>query len=164
MDIDNPTKKEQQITVDDKVILLKPQSTTTIKVERGYHNLYMANDSVMDYKFYEDHYLINPTSVDYILEKFNYSKFSNSNRDLSDALFNKQNAVEVVFMGYTIKGNYEVYNNVVIPKDWHFGPRVELPDEITVENMQFSHSRTIRKMFAPDEFIQYTKDQMSENE
>ena len=83
LDIDNPTRKEKQITIDDQVILLKPESITTVEVERGYHNLYMANDSVTDYKFYENHYLINPTGTEYILEKFNYSKFSNSNRDLS---------------------------------------------------------------------------------
>ena len=159
LDIDNPSNEQEIVFIDDDEILLKPNSTTTINVERGYHSIKSSMDSVIDYKFYENHYLINPLLKEYLIEKVHYSKLSESARAESDSIFNDQNSHEVIYLGYIIEGNFEVYNAMVIPRNWTYGPRVELPSEIMVKDNIYAYSKTIWKMYAPDEFINYMNSQ-----
>lgn len=153
--IDNPLNKERSIILDDQVIVLPPQETTTIEVARGDHSIKLENDSIISYQFDKDKYLINPTLTDYVIEKI---YFSQSGSPTLEAIFNETNRKTIVFLGYEIQGNYEVFNDLIMAEDWDFEQRESVPDVISVEDKKFSSSQTIRKLYAADEFLQHMKD------
>ena len=156
LDIDNPLNEETSVSIDGETIVLPPKTTTTLEVESGEHSIQLESDSIINYTFDKDLYLINPTMTDYLIEK---SYFSKSGNPTLQAMFDKANRKTVTFLSYQFEGNYEVYNELIMPRDWHYKQRQAVPNTITVENKKFSASKNIRKLYAADEFLQLLKDQ-----
>ena len=155
LDFDNPHSKERSVTLDGEVITLPPQSTVSLEVPRGEHSIKLANDSVISYSFDEDMYLINPTMTDYVIEKI---YFSVSGNPVLQATFNKANRRTITFLGYEVQGNYEVFNDLIMARDWNYKQRQAVPEVISVQKKKFSSSRNIRKLYAADEFLLHLKE------
>lgn len=156
LDIDNPLNNETRVSIDGEAIVLPPNTTTTLEVESGKHSIRLDNDSIIIYTFDKGQYLINPTLTDYLIEKIYFSKSGNPTLQ---AMFDKANRKTVTFLGYQFEGNYEVHNELIMPRDWHYKQRQAVPNTITVENKKFSASKNIRKLYAADESLQLLEDQ-----
>jgi len=155
LDIDNPSNNESSIVVDDQVFALPAKTTISMEVARGEHSIGLENDSTFQYAFDKDRYLINPTVTDYLIEKI---YFSVSGNPTLEATFNRINRKTVIFAGYEIEGNYEVINDLIMEKNWHYKQRQPVPETITIENKKFSSAKTIRKLYSEDEFLQLLED------
>jgi hypothetical protein len=135
--------------VDSIVVKVPAYSYVIKKVERGQHSLHFTDNSTVDYNFEKDHYLVNPTKYDYLIEKIYYSK---SGSAVMGQMFNKINRKKVTFLGAEITGNYEVFNDRIKERDWDVIQRQKVPEVIKAENKKFNSSKDIRKLYAADEF------------
>lgn len=156
LDIDNPTDKEHTVIVDSIVVKIPAYSYVVKKVERGQHSLTFFDRSTVEYNFDKDHYLVNPTKYDYLIEKIYYSKSGNP---MLGNMFNKINQKTVTFLGVEITGNYEVFNDRIKERDWDFIQRQAVPESITIKDQKFNASKDIRKLFAADEFLKFLEEE-----
>jgi hypothetical protein len=154
LDFDNPTKKAQKITFDGKEFTLWALSAITKEVPRGEHTLQIGNDSVIKYNFHENEYLINPLRANYVIHNIQYSRASLV--QFGDML-SEAREKEAKLLGQELGASFEVFDDLIKAKDWDFKHREKVPEIVTIREKSYSFSKTMRKLYAPDELEELLK-------
>ncbi|WP_024480105.1 hypothetical protein [Cellulophaga baltica] len=144
--IDNPTSSPVLLKVDSLEVEIPAEQVVWVEMGKGQHTITLENDSIVDFNFTADVYMVNPTLTEYLMSGEYYG--DNSTYSMYE-LTNAQKTVE--FLGLELEGNYALITGLINPVTWDYGPREALPEMIQME--EGDSYEVLQKLFSPQEFI-----------
>ncbi len=144
--IDNPTTSAIEITVDTLRFIVPPKEMVWLEIGKGEHQLTLENDSIIMFNFTESVYMINPSLSEYLVSDEYYGP-----EMYSDNFTSKIPKKEVIFLGISMVGNYEVILDVITTVTWDYGPRETLPEKVEVDEDKLYTG--LVKVYDPIEFM-----------
>ncbi|MBU2994884.1 hypothetical protein KO500_00465 [Cellulophaga baltica] len=143
--IDNPTTEPVIIRVDSLEVEIPAEQVVWVEMGKGNHSLTLKNDSIVNFNFVSDVYMVNPTLTEYLMAGEYYG---NNN---SYAMYQMANTNTVEFLGIELEGDYAIVKDLINPITWDYGPRETLPETIQMESG--ASYEVLQKLFSPIEFI-----------
>ena len=143
--IDNPTTEPVIIKVDTLEVEIPAEQVVWVEMGKGMHSLTLKNDSIVDFNFQSDVYMVNPTLTEYLMA----GEYYGSNNSYS--LYQLSNTRTVEFLGVELEGDYAIVNGLINPVTWDYGPRETLPETVQMEST--AGYEVLQKLFSPIEFI-----------
>jgi hypothetical protein len=165
--IDNPTNQDISITIDDKTpINLNRNTKAPLSLLEGKHTLKMG-DKVQEFELKGlDIGILNPTGSYYINEKIKYATSISLGGDESDAKSEEFMMNIIADDLDAIKtsnkwGNYELFNSLVIPRDWDFDLDKIASTEVKTKSNSETRHKIHRYIDLRNKLIEEVRDEMN---
>lgn len=142
--IDNPTKGSVIVKIDTLTVEIPANEVVWVEMGKGKHTITLENDSIVEFDFQANLYMLNPTFSEYFMyEEIYGSEMYASASSLPNKAIN--------YLGVEMEGNYDVVSQLINPVTWDCGPREQLPEMVEVE--EGDNYASLIKLCDPNEFI-----------
>jgi hypothetical protein len=152
--IDNPTSTPIIVKVDSLEVEIPAEQVVWVEMGKGQHTITLENDSIVNFNFTSEVYMVNPSLTEYLMAGQYYG--DNSSYSMYE-LTNAQKMVE--FLGVELEGDYALITGLINPVTWDYGPREGLPEMIEME--EGDSYEVLQKLYSPQEFIAEINDARS---